>query len=443
MSEPLIVLAEDDLSTQKVVCDFLQDLNCEVLAFASGKQVWDHLCAHPAPDCLLLDIRLPDLSGLEIFQRVHDLHPSLPVILITGFGNTDQAVQAIKQGAYYYFTKPIDFLLLQRTVGELLEKIRLRRQLARLQDGRDEFGLVGQHPSILQVRQRIRQVADLPTTVIITGETGTGKELVARALHAGGTRRSKPLVAINCAALPESLLESELFGFDKGAFTGATQGKPGKVELAHGGSLLLDEVGEMPLALQAKLLRVIETKTVERLGSVRGLQVDVRFLAATNRDLAELVTRGQFRQDLYFRLNPFEICLPPLRSRLDDIPLLIQHFLDELNRSYNRQIESVDPSVLEAFRRYDWPGNVRELKHILEGAAILCDTKRLKLAHLAPRPAWSDNVSRRSSRLASVEESALVEALQRSKGNQSAAARELGISRNQMRYKMKKYGLGK
>lgn len=370
-NDALVILVEDDSDTRKLIQDFLLDLGCEVLPFASGKDAWEHLDSGPPPDCLLLDIRLQDMDGREIFRRAQRRHPSLPVILMTAFGNTREGVEAMKEGAHYYFTKPVDFLLLRRTVGELLEKRRLQRELERLRDGaRDRYGLVGETPSMRRALERIEMVADHPTTVLITGETGTGKELVAHAIHRASGRRDRPFVVVNCAAVPESLLESELFGYERGAFTGAARSKPGKLEKAHRGTLFLDEVGDMPLALQGKLLRVLEDKVVERLGALEGREVDVRFLAATNRNLPETVASGEFRHDLYYRLNLFEIPLPPLRDRQDDIPLLALHFVRELSPRYQREVRSIEPRALEALRAFDWPGNVRELKNVIESALI-------------------------------------------------------------------------
>jgi two-component system NtrC family response regulator len=437
-----VVVAEDDAASRKLVVDFLGDLGCTVSAFSSGAEVWAHLAGNAPPDCLLLDIRLPGIDGLEIFRRVHESWPQVAVILITGQGSTHEAVQAMKDGAHYYFTKPIDFLLLRRTVSELLERRRLEDALARASGADADHGIVGGSPEIRAVRERIDLVADLPATVLITGETGTGKELVARAVHARGGRRDAPFVAVNCAAVPENLLESELFGFERGAFTGAARSKPGKLELAEGGTLLLDEIGDMPMSLQGKLLRVIEDRLVERLGGTSARRVDVRFLAATNRDLERRVREGSFRDDLYHRLNLFPIALPPLRERRDDIPLLAHHLLGKLALAYRKEIREIEPAVVEALLRHDWPGNVRELRHVLEGAVIVCQGPVLLRSQLPPRPAWSGRPAGESpSRLEELERKALVEALERCGGNQSAAARELSISRNQLRYKLKKHGL--
>ena len=439
---PRVVVGEDDPVSRKLVTDFLADLDCSVTSYASGGALWERLEADGPPDCLLLDIRLPDLDGLEIFRRVRERWPALPVILITGQGSTDEAVAAMKHGAHYYFTKPVDFLLLQRTVGELLARRRLESELVEASGVAGRHGIIGRSPRIRRVVEQIDLVADLPTTVLVTGETGTGKELVARALHEGGARRAGPFVAVNCAAVPENLLESELFGYERGAFTGASQSKPGKLELAHGGTLLLDEVGDMALALQGKLLRVLEDRLVERLGGTSARQVDLRFVAATNRDLERKVAEGSFREDLYHRLNLFRITLPPLRERADDIPLLAHHLLRRVALAYGREIREIDPAAMEALCRHDWPGNVRELRHVLEGATIVCRGAVLERAHLPPRPAWSgSSATPRPSRLADLERTALREALAKAKGNQSAAARALNITRNQLRYKLKKHGL--
>jgi DNA-binding NtrC family response regulator len=436
------VVAEDDPVSSRIVGDFLADLGCTVSRFASGAAAWEHLLAGGPPDCLLLDIRLPELDGLEIFRRSRERWPHLAVILITGQGSTDEAVAAMKGGAHYYFTKPIDFLLLRRTVGELLERRRLEAALARAGHSGADHGIIGESSAMRAVRGQIDLVADLPATILITGETGTGKELVARAIHASGGRREGPFIAVNCAAVPEPLLESELFGYERGAFTGASRTKPGKLELADRGTLLLDEVGDMPASIQGKLLRVLEDRMVERLGGTSARHVDVRFIAATNRDLERRVADGAFREDLYHRLHLFRITLPPLRARPDDVPLLAHHLLAQVGAGYRKDIRTIDAAVLDAFQRYDWPGNVREMRNVLESAIIVCPGPVLERGHLPPRAAWSPQTPASGpSRLAAVERRALTEALERAGGNQSAAARELNITRSQLRSRLRKHGL--
>jgi len=440
--EHLVVQVDDDSAARRIVSDLLTDAGCSVRSFSSGKEVIEYLHGHGKADCILLDVRLPDVDGLSLFQLLRNDYPGIPVILMTGFGNVDQAVSAMTQGAYYYFTKPVDLLLLRRTVCELLEKIRLQRQIVEMTKARANFGLIGQSNAIRETIRRVKLVADLQTTVLITGETGTGKELVARAIHEGGRRCGQPFIAFNCAAIPDTLLESELFGYEKGAFTGAGHSKPGKFELADRGTLFLDEIGDLPSALQAKLLRVLEDREVERLGGVHMKKVDVRFLAATHHSPSDLLTGDRFRQDLYYRLASFEIRLPPLRERVDDLPLLVFHFLGELNRTCRRTVQVVNPAVMDFFTNYPWPGNIRELRNMLETAVICCPGREMQLEHL-PGPARSAAVCNRADlpALSQLEREAVTRALEQAKGNRTVAARLLGISRNQVRYRIKKYGL--
>ncbi len=440
--EHLVAVVEDDETTRLVLGELLADCNSEVLSFDTAESITRFLADSGPPDCLLLDIRLPDAEGLGLFERIRGDYPDLPVILVTAFGNADQAVLAMTRGAYYYFTKPLDFLLLRRTVSDLLEKTSLKRQLREITKFRSSFGIIGQSRGIREAVRRVRLVTDLPTTVLITGETGTGKELIARAIHDAGVRAAKPFVAVNCAAVPDALLESELFGYEKGAFTGAGQSKPGIFEAANRGTIFLDEIGDLPLALQAKLLRVIETREVERLGALQSRKLDLRFVVATNQDLNALVAQNRFRRDLYFRLNSFPINLPPLRDRMGDLPILVFHLLQELNQMCQRRVEVVDPAVMTTLSGYRWPGNIRELRNVLETAVICCPGRELQMGHLPPLAGWKSSPAPvASSSLSEFEREAVTQALRDAGGNRSAAAKILGITRNQVRYRIKKYGL--
>ena len=438
--EARVLLAEDDGHARGIVEELLSELDCRIDSFADGGEVLAHLEGSPSPTCAVLDIRLPGADGLEIFRRLREEHPETAVILMTGYGNTDEAVEAMQGGAHYYFTKPVDFLLLRRIVEEILEKARLREKLEEARRSRGDHGILTRDPTMEAVLDRLQLVAGLPTTVLVQGETGTGKELVARALHRGSGREGH-FVVVNCAAIPSDLLESELFGHERGAFTGAVQAKAGKLEGADGGTLFLDEVAELPTPLQAKILRVLEGHGVERVGGTRTRSVDVRFVAASHRNLQEAVREGSFREDLYHRLTPFTLELPPLRKRPDDIPLLAHHFLRELAEAYDRPVRALAPEALQALRAHDWPGNVRELRNVLEGAVIVCPGETLELAHLPPRPAWAEPRSDAPSTLEEMERRAIEDALRRYEGNRSAAARSLGITRNQIRYKIDKHGI--
>jgi two-component system NtrC family response regulator/two-component system response regulator HydG len=371
----------------------------------------------------------------------------MPVILMTAYGNTDEAVAAMRDGALYYFTKPVNFPLLLRLVAETLEKRSLQHQVAEL---RAQFAppgrprIVGSSRAIRTALAQADAVAALDTTVLLTGETGTGKDVFAEYIHRHSRRREKPFVAINCAALPEPLLESELFGHERGAFTGAVGRKPGRFELASGGTLFLDEVGDMSLALQAKLLRALESGDVSPLGSTRPVQVDVRMIGASNHDLAAAVAARTFREDLYYRLHVFPIALPPLRERPEDVPALAALFLQEYGSLMGKPLGGFDAPALNALQAYRWPGNVRELRHVIERVAILCTAPTITLADLPPMVAQAHPASHSSDAvprgLAEIERETILGALADAGGNQSQAARALGITRNQIQYWLRTKG---
>jgi two-component system nitrogen regulation response regulator GlnG len=327
-----------------------------------------------SPDVIVLDLALPDQSGLEVYQQIRRLNAHLPVIVVAGARRADAAIDAIKQGAYDCLFQPLDLPLLRRVVAEALEVARRTRQPAGAEetgtDPHTEGALVGSCPAMQEVYKAIGRVADQGVPVLITGESGTGKELVARAIYQHGPRAQAPFVALNCAAIPETLLESELFGHEKGAFTGATQRRIGKFEQCSGGTLFLDEVGDMPLALQAKILRLLQEQAFERVGGNETIHTDVRLIAATHRDLKAWSADGRFRPDLYYRLGVFTIHLPPLRERADDLPLLVRHYLWRFSRELGREVREVTPEALERLRGYAWPGNVRELQSLLKQALL-------------------------------------------------------------------------
>jgi two-component system nitrogen regulation response regulator GlnG len=325
------------------------------------------------PDAVILDIRLGDMSGLEAFDRIRQIDPRLPVIFITAFATTETAIEAMKRGAFEYLLKPLDLHLLREVVQRALELSRFRHVPAVINDapgGEATDRIVGRSPAMQEVYKAIGRVAPRDVTVLITGESGTGKELVARALFHHSGREAAPFLAINCAAIPENLLESELFGHERGAFTGADRRRIGKFEQADHGTLFLDEIGDMSAATQAKLLRVLQEQRFERLGGSETIQTDVRLIAATNKGLGAEVSAGRFRADLYYRLNVFQIHVPPLRERREDIPLLIEYFLARFGRSLGRNVRSVTPEVLHCLEAFDWPGNVRQLQSVLKYAVI-------------------------------------------------------------------------
>ncbi len=418
-------------------------------------------------DVVILDVRLPDLSGLDAFDQIRRIDPRLPVIIVTAFAATETAIEAMKRGAFDYLLKPLDLHELRDTVARAIEQGRLTHVLALIDDEEDPADsdadrIVGRSTAMQAVYKSIGRAAGQDVAVLITGESGTGKELVARAIYQHGRRAGGPFLALNCAAIPEALLESELFGHERGAFTGADRRRIGKFEQANGGTIFLDEVGDMAPATQAKLLRLLQDGQFDRLGGGETIQTDVRLIAATNRDLDALIASNRFRLDLYYRLNVFAIHLPPLRDRADDIPVLVEHFIRRLNREMAKQVRSVPPDVLDRLQTYRWTGNVRELQAALRFALIHTTGEVLTADCLpesvrgisTPAPSDADVESLDVARLvgdllrngqpdlyqkviAVVDRVVLREVLHHARGNQVRASELLGISRNTLRAKLR------
>jgi two-component system response regulator AtoC len=402
-------------------------------------------------ELVLLDIRLPGMDGIEVLERIKALDEQVEVILVTAVKTVRTAVEAMKLGAFDYLTKPFDEDEVLSLIRRALEKralerevIFLRSELARRQDF-DE--LVGQHPTMQKLYQFIAQVARTTSTVLITGESGTGKELIARAIHRQGPRRDKPFVAVNPAAISETLMESELFGHERGAFTGAYQRKLGKFEMANGGTLFLDEIATLKAELQAKLLRVLQEREIERVGGTRSIKVDVRIIAATNADLKKAIGNQTFREDLYYRLNVVPIPAPPLRERREDIPLLVEHFIRRYNHELRKQTAGVSPDALAALQEYPWPGNVRELQNIVERSVALVEGPLIQLKDL-PLDLMLPDHGARAKEAESLplrqaceqfERQIVLRVLERSRWNQSEAARLLGLHRNTLKMKLAKW----
>lgn len=385
-------------------------------------------------DVVLLDLCMPGMDGLAVLKELRRRWPDLPVIMMTAHATVKTAVDAIKAGAADYVMKPFDLEELRRVIGKAAP--------AGAESPVRPAGMIGESPAMVEVYRKIGRVAATSAPVLIQGETGTGKELVARAIHAAGSRAAGPFVAFNCAAVPENLLESELFGYEKGAFTGAQARKPGRFELANGGTLLLDEVGDMPLALQAKLLRALEARAVEPLGSVRPVEVDLRVLAATHRDLRAMVAAGTFREDLYFRLAVVPLSLPPLRERHGDVPLLAHHLLRTFAERHGKGFSGFAPAALAALEAYAWPGNIRELRNLVEQVVVLWDGGLVEPEHL---PDWLPSAAgvggKGSGTLralkAGYEQERILAALKETGGNRTRAAERLGISRRALQLKLK------
>lgn len=373
--DKILLVIDDEASHRLMVRAVTEDAGWIVHEAESGEKGLEVYASHPAITVALVDMKMPGMDGHETLKSLHAINQSLPVILLTAYGTVGSAVDAMKHGAFDYLTKPADNDELLLTLTRAHEYSCLHRENTRLKaevSSNDALNaIIGNSPAINGILELIGQAGPSEATVLITGESGTGKELIAEALHATSSRSAKPLVKVNCAALPDQLLESELFGYEKGAFTGAVKDKPGRFQLASGGTLFLDEIGEIPLELQAKLLRAIQERVVEPLGSVKSLAVDVRILAATNKDLRQAVHNGTFREDLFFRLNVLEVASPALRHHLEDMPLLVNHLLNKLSQKNKKNIRSISPVFLEYLTAYDWPGNVRELENVLERALIL------------------------------------------------------------------------
>jgi len=413
------------------------------------------------PDLITLDVKLPDMTGIEVLSELRSRNVQVPVIVITAFGVVDDAVKSLKLGAYDFIEKPINFEKLENAVRNALEARRLRTEVARTHEiQRSEFSverIIGVSEHIREVRELIKKVAGSEaSTILIQGESGTGKDLVAHAIHYESIRRDRPFFAINCAAIPETLMESELFGHEKGAFTDARSQKRGMFEMADGGSLFLDEVSEMTLGMQAKLLRVLEGQSFRRVGGVKNINVDVRVIVASNRNLEEAVRTSRFRQDLYFRLAIIPVYLRPLREHKEDIPALLEHFIQYYNQKFRKNIQGLTKEADELLMNYDWPGNIRELKNAIERVMILADGNRVAAKYLPIRISEGGTypvpISEGQSNggiqlpaggtsLYDVERELIRQALEQARGNKTTAAKLLRITRDTLRYKVKKYNL--
>ncbi len=448
MNTTTVLIIDDEPAHRLMVRVVLGDAGFKVLEADNGPTGLNILRTKPI-DVVLLDMRMPGMTGLEVLQRLREQGSFPPVIMLTAFGNVGGAVEAMKTGAFDYLTKPTDNDELLAVVQKAAEHVRLtteNRELKKQLGSMREARIIGDSPAMRVVNDLIEQVGPSEANVLILGESGTGKELVAQGLHDHSQRKNGPLIKVNCAALPENLLESELFGYVKGAFTGAAQDKPGRFQLASGGTLFLDEIGELPLALQAKILRALQERIVEPLGGITPVAVDVRFGAAANRDLPAMIAEGGFREDLYYRLSVLEIRIPPLRERIEDIPVLANHLLGKLGRKNNKPVRGMTREFLDCLSRHEWRGNVRELENVLERALILSRGDVLDQRGLPDhlrgqaRPVRSLGMAA-DNPLEAAERQALVETLRKHDGHRERTAQALGISRRTLQYRLKKYGL--
>ena len=484
MGRAQIVLADDEQNLRKVLGTILARDGYEVLEARDGAEAAELLDANSGVAVVITDLRMPRLDGMGLLRRVVAEHADVPVIMITAHGSVDSAVEAVKLGAFDYIEKPFEQTQIQQVVAKAIKTWELGKRAPRVQAAGGRFGLIGRSPALTSVFAVIEKVADTPSTVLISGESGTGKELIARALHNHSSRQAGPFIKINCAAIPKTLMESELFGYEKGAFTGAVASKPGRFELADGGTLFLDEIGEIPVEMQVKLLRVLQESEFERVGGIKTIKVDVRLVAASNRDLMREVQSGAFREDLYYRLNVVPIHLPPLRERKGDIPLLVEHFISRFNERLKKHISGIEEEALARLIVHPWQGNIRELENVLERTILFCEGPTIRAADLpaelstgmpnttpaggtplppslpspiapapsAPHPASPTAMPSGEARASSlkelvrqeterVERELIVRALEETGGNVTQAARKLKISRKSLQNKMKEFGL--
>ena len=443
-----ILVVDDEPAQLELLSGFLTKQGFEAVLAESATKALE-IFRRESVDLVVTDQKMPDMSGLDLVKAVRAIDPEASIIVITAYGTVDTAVAAIKSGAADYLSKPVNLDELLYRIEQVRERRRLLSENRELREAVETHhrieGIIGEGGRMLEVFSLVRRVAPSEATVLIRGESGTGKELIARAIHVGSPRASGPMIRVNCAALPETLLESELFGHEKGAFTGALAARKGRFELADGGTLFLDEIGDLPLPLQAKLLRVLQEREFERLGSSNPVRVNVRILTATHRDLEALLKAGQFREDLYYRLNVITINLPPLRERREDLALLMDHFLRRFADKNKKVIRGFTQEAREILLRYDYPGNIRELENIIERAVVLTRDDVIGRADL---PLSTQGLEGEEGKQASlpaaveaVERKMITEALARSGGVQTHAAEKLGISERALRYKLNKYGL--
>jgi DNA-binding NtrC family response regulator len=487
-----ILVADDELNMRRVLEAILKREGYEVVTAANGFDALAEM--NRDVHTVITDLKMPGLDGMGLLRRLQETYPEVPVVMITAHGSVESAVEAVKLGAFDYLEKPFEQEQIRQIVAKAMKTHELARRDARPEtpSERGRFRLIGQSTAIKQIYSVVEKVADTPSTVLITGESGTGKELFARALHENSSRHAGPFIKINCAAIPKTLMESELFGYDKGAFTGAVGAKPGRFELAHGGTLFLDEIGEIPIEMQVKLLRVLQESEFERVGGIKTIKVDVRLVTATNRDLLHEIEQGGFREDLFYRLNVVPIHIPPLRERREDIPLLVEHFITKFNDRLKKQITGISTAAIACLTAYEWPGNIRELENLMERTMLFCEGPEIQARELPPEifhgaesaahaaqsvvPVAADESSghgggggtgsgpnpitwtslpaatgqngpagslKEAVRFETerVERELIIRALDETNGNVTQAARKLKISRKSLQTKMKDFGL--
>ncbi|MBI4552428.1 MAG: sigma-54-dependent Fis family transcriptional regulator [Candidatus Latescibacteria bacterium] len=442
-----ILIAEDDRHTAEGLAEILKEEGYDVTAVRDGQQAFD-LAQKKRFDILLTDMKMPRLDGLELVGKIKTACPETKIIMMTAFGTVETAVQAMRDGAFHYLTKPVDFDQLLDVLQRAIEESRLKEGLPAVPSSglsAPEPVIIGTSSKMRDIFEKISKVAKSNATILLRGESGTGKELIARAIHAKSYRNEKQFMEVSCAAIPDNLMESELFGTEKGAYTGAlSTTRKGRFELADGGTIFLDEIGDISSTVQVKLLRVLQERRFERLGGTTLIKVDVRVIAATNLDLEKAVREGRYREDLYYRLNVIPIFMPPLREHKEDIPLLIQHFVAKYSRENGMPVKRFSPDALTLCQQYDWPGNVRELEHAVESAVVLSDDETIKPEHLPFSLAVGSYIERGrtlADKMDYAEMLVLKKVLEESGGNRTKAAKVLGVTVRTMQNKVKKYRL--
>ncbi len=450
--ENSVLVVDDDPAHRTMLRTLLTGWGYTIFEADDGSTAIEKVYEKPF-DLILMDIRMIKVSGLEALNEIKAFNPAIPVIIMTAYSSVETAVEALKNGAYDYLTKPLDFDELRLAMERAMDHTQLREENRLLRESLgnhfDRQNIIGRSPAMVKLLETVAQVAPSEATALITGESGTGKEMIAGAIHFNSPRKEGPFVKLNCAAITETLLESELFGHEKGAFTGAHKRKEGRFRQAHGGSIFLDEISEMSLAMQVKLLRVLQEREITRVGGEEVIKVDVRLIAATNKDLLQEIEEGRFREDLFYRLNVVTLHMPPLRERREDIPLLAKHFLDMFSEKNRKRIKGFTPQAMDQLLRYDWPGNVRELMNAVERAVVLSSSEYLDEEELplvlkdeaAEGAEGPEEAIRGDVPLEEVEKATILKTLEMAGGNKSEAARRLGITRRTLHKKLKRYGV--
>lgn len=441
-----VLVVDDEPNATKVLAAILSDAGYDVIESSNGEKAIK-VISKKEIDVVVTDLKMPGKDGMQLFDYIIENYPDIPIIFLTAYGTVESAVTAMTRGAFYYFIKPPDYLQLKSIIAKAVQQRSLKRELEmlkqKLSGEENHIRIIGNTPQMLKIFDAIEAVKDSASSVLIYGETGTGKELIAKSLHYSGGRRDKPFIAVNCAAIPRELMESELFGFEKGAFTGAVSRRIGKIEEASGGTLFFDEIGELELGLQAKLLRVLQENEIEHLGSNKKIKVNFRLVSSTNRDLKKLVESVSFREDLFYRINVIQLNLPPLRERSADIPLLVAEFVKEFCLREKKAL-TVSDEVMKILQAYQWPGNIRQLKNVIERAVVLArghviSMKDLPEELLSQQEHGETSLSKRT--LKDLEIQAVKDALHECKGNKSKAAKVLGISRKAFYKRLREFGL--